>query len=84
MTAQDLLLTFLGSGAAHCVAVVEEHGNLIVALFLTGLLGSVTHCVGMCGPFVVAQAACRLEGIPATEMREWHRLKGGILVPYHV
>jgi sulfite exporter TauE/SafE len=26
------------------------------ALLLMGLGGSVTHCIGMCGPFVVAQA----------------------------
>ncbi|WP_337996477.1 SCO family protein [Oleispirillum naphthae] len=84
MNAQDLLLTFLGSGAAHCVAAVEEHGSLIATLFFTGLLGSVTHCVGMCGPFVVAQAACRLEDVPAAEMREWHRVKGGLLAPYHL
>ncbi len=84
MDAQTLLMAFLGSGAAHCVATVEQHGNLIVALFLTGLLGSVSHCVGMCGPFVLAQAACRLEGIPASGMREWHRLSGGALLPYHL
>jgi hypothetical protein len=72
MDAQTLLMAFLGSGAAHCVATVEQHGNLIVALFLTGLLGSVSHCVGMCGPFVLAQAACRLGEFPAAGMREWH------------
>jgi cytochrome oxidase Cu insertion factor (SCO1/SenC/PrrC family) len=84
MDPQTLLSAFLGSGAAHCAAVVEQHGSLIVALFLTGLLGSIGHCVGMCGPFVLAQAACRLEGVPATEMREWHRLTGGALLPYHL
>ncbi|MBM3630274.1 MAG: hypothetical protein FJX21_21000 [Alphaproteobacteria bacterium] len=31
------------------------------ALFLIGLGGSATHCVGMCGPFVVAQAGPRAE-----------------------
>lgn len=84
MDSQSLLMVYLGSGAAHCAAVVEQHGNLIVALFLTGFLGSVSHCVGMCGPFVMAQVSCRLEDISATDMREWHRLRGGLLLPYHL
>jgi cytochrome oxidase Cu insertion factor (SCO1/SenC/PrrC family) len=84
MDSQSLLMVYLGSGAAHCAAVVEQHGNLIVALFLTGFLGSISHCVGMCGPFVMAQVSCRLENVSATNMREWHRVSGGLLLPYHL
>lgn len=79
----DNLTLALTTGAAHCVAVVEDHGGLLLSLFFTGLLGSVTHCVGMCGPFVIAQTGAVLEGVPAGQMREWHRLKGGLLLPYH-
>lgn len=74
----------LAIGAAHCIAVVEDHGGLLISLLITGLLGSATHCVGMCGPLVLAQTGAALEGVPATEMREWHRLKGGLLLPYHL
>jgi sulfite exporter TauE/SafE len=30
---------------------------MVGALFLAGLAGGVTHCAGMCAPFVLAQAA---------------------------
>jgi uncharacterized protein len=79
-----LLLALLGASVAHCTAVAVEHGNLLVSLFLAGLLGSASHCVGMCGPFVLAQTVARLEGVPAARMTEFHRLTGAALVPYHV
>ena len=82
---QDLpLSTLLASGLAHCQATVEVHGGLVTTLFIAGLVGSIAHCVGMCGPFVLAQAVTRLEAQPAQTMREWHRLAGVALVPYHL
>jgi len=82
---QDILLiNLLASGLAHCRAVVVEHGGLMSSLFVAGLVGSAGHCVGMCGPFVLAQSVSRLEASPAAEMREFHRLAGGALVPYHL
>lgn len=78
------VLTVLGAGVAHCRAVAVEHGGLITGLFLTGFLGSAGHCVGMCGPFVLSQTVARLDAVPAAEMREFHRLSGGALVPYHL
>jgi hypothetical protein len=39
-------------------SIAEPSGGLAglsLALFLAGLAGSFTHCVGMCGPFVIAQ-----------------------------
>ncbi|MBY0430344.1 MAG: sulfite exporter TauE/SafE family protein, partial [Rhodospirillales bacterium] len=48
----------------------------MASLFLTGLVGSLSHCAGMCGPFVLSQVAARLESRPASRMREWHRLTG--------
>lgn len=79
-----LVLALLGAGIAHCQAVVTEHGNLLVSLFLAGLLGSASHCVGMCGPFVLAQTVARLEDVPAAGMQEFHRLAGAALIPYHL
>lgn len=82
---QDILLfNLLASGLAHCRAVLVEHGGLMSSLFVAGLVGSAGHCVGMCGPFVLAQSVSRLEAVPAAEMREFHRLAGGALVPYHL
>lgn len=84
MDSPAFLADALALGAAHCAALVEDHGGLLISLLLTGLLGSATHCVGMCGPLVLAQTGAVLEGIPASGMREWHRLKGGLLLPYHL
>ncbi|MGF1639790.1 MAG: sulfite exporter TauE/SafE family protein [Rhodospirillales bacterium] len=82
---QDLLLLrLLDAGFAQCGAVALAHGDLITSLFVAGLLGSATHCIGMCGPFVLAQTSARLEACPAAEMREFHRLAGAALVPYHL
>ena len=74
----------LESGLAVCRVVVETHGNLLTSLFLTGVLGSLSHCTGMCGPFVLSQVAARLEAIPAAGMSEFRRLGGAALVPYHL
>ncbi len=78
------LKTILESGLAHCRVVVDDHGGLLISLFMAGLVGGPTHCVGMCGPFVLSQVTARLEDTPAAGMREWHRLSGAALVPYHL
>jgi len=83
-TSDPLVLYLLGAGVAHCRAVVVEHGGLLASLFVAGLLGSVTHCAGMCGPFVLAQAVARLESTPARRMSEMRRLAGAALLPYHL
>jgi len=57
---------------------------LVAAMLMAGTVGGFTHCVGMCGPFVLAQTTARLEAVPAAEMREFHRLVGAALAPYHL
>ncbi|WP_020399868.1 sulfite exporter TauE/SafE family protein [Kordiimonas gwangyangensis] len=64
---------------SHCQAVIGDHGGLLLTLFLGGLMGSATHCVGMCGPFVVAQTAS-LEKTPSL----FARVRGLALMPYHL
>lgn len=80
----QLLNSLLTAGMAHCSATVTTHGGLITSLFLAGLIGSATHCVGMCGPFVLSQTVARLEAVPVGQLSEWHRLAGAALVPYHL
>ncbi|WP_137124122.1 sulfite exporter TauE/SafE family protein [Roseomonas sp. HF4] len=66
-------LTALGPGGLPAV---------MAALFLAGLAGGATHCAGMCGPFVLAQAAAvadRAAGGGALA-----RLSGAALAPYHL
>lgn len=43
---------------AHCSAFFSAQGGLFAAFFLGGLTGSITHCLGMCGPLVAGQSAC--------------------------
>lgn len=56
------------SGCLHDINL--SHG-LIVSLFLAGLVGGATHCVGMCGPFIIVQAG------------KDRNLRRAILLPYH-
>lgn len=77
-------LAVLTQGLAVCRVAVEDHGGLITSLALTGLVGSLTHCAGMCGPFVLSQTAARFEAIPVSAMNEWRRLSGALLIPYHL
>src|SRR5262245_38327356 len=69
------------SGAG--VAGMLDAFGLPLALFLAGLVGSLTHCTLMCGPFVLAQVAGRLEA-GAAAGGELVRLAGAALVPYHL
>jgi uncharacterized protein len=54
-----------------------------VSLFIAGFAGSLVHCVGMCGPFVLGQVMADLDRGPAT-YGEWQRLAGAALAPYHL
>lgn len=67
-----------------CRVAVQSNRGLLAGLFLTGLAGSLTHCTGMCGPFVLSLMTARLEAVPAGRMSEWHRWSGAALLPYHL
>ena len=84
MNEQSVLLTLLETGLANCHVSVTDHGNLLLTLLATGFVGSASHCVGMCGPFVMAQTVSRLENTPLRSMNEFSRLQGALLVPYHL
>lgn len=47
----DFLQTIMG-----CLQGVTLSHGLYGSLFLAGLVGGVTHCAAMCGPFVISQA----------------------------
>jgi uncharacterized protein len=66
-------LTALGPGGVPTV---------MAALFLAGLAGGATHCAGMCGPFVIAQAAAVADRAASGGMLA--RVSGAALVPYHL
>ncbi|MCU0986919.1 MAG: sulfite exporter TauE/SafE family protein [Acetobacteraceae bacterium] len=65
----------------HDLTTLGAAGTLALAgaLFLAGLAGSATHCVGMCGPFVLGQVTAGLAARPTLS-----RLAAGALLPYHL
>lgn len=69
---------------AHCLVVVSTHGSLVLAMLLAGLVGSLTHCAGMCGPLVAAQSLERAARRGTAEGQVWRRLAGGALIPYQL
>ncbi|CAN5834802.1 sulfite exporter TauE/SafE family protein [soil metagenome] len=57
--------------------------SLPLTLFVAGLAGSLVHCVGMCGPFVLGQVSTDA-GRTTGGYGEWQRLGGASLAPYHL
>lgn len=64
-------MMFIGQ-CIHDVAV--SHG-LLISLFLAGLVGGMTHCAGMCSPFVLAQVGSDVQ---------LQKLGKALLLPYHL
>lgn len=73
----------LAEWAHHCGLAFASHKNIMLTLFAGGLVGSFSHCAGMCGPFVLSQLTARLDAEPAVPLTEWRRLRGAALLPYH-
>jgi len=68
----------------HDLAAIGPGGvpAVMAALFLAGLAGGFSHCVGMCAPFVLAQAGARANRDAAGGMVR--RLAGAALLPYQL
>jgi len=64
-----------------CHNEIIMQGGLLSSLFMAGAVGGVTHCTGMCGPFVMSFA-------PHTEhdgaRNTLQRLSNDLLLPYHL
>jgi len=74
----------IAMAAATCGAAIDANMPLLASLFVAGLTGGATHCSGMCGPFVIAQAAARGGRERGGRGGEWRRATGALLVPYHL
>lgn len=57
--------------------------GVLLTIFVTGVLGSLTHCIGMCGPLAAAQTSMRLMGVQNSRISELERLKVSLLLPYY-
>lgn len=58
--------------------------TLIFSLISLGFFGGFSHCVGMCGPFVLTQVGNRMAKTPIENFSELQRLKNLALFPYHL
>jgi hypothetical protein len=65
-------------------AVSASAAGLPISLFVVGLAGSVTHCAGMCGPFVLSQVMADAGQAGQGGYGEWQRLRGAALLPYQL
>jgi sulfite exporter TauE/SafE len=74
------IVALCGSGL-HGLASLP--GGLPLSLLLAGLAGSLVHCIGMCGPFVLGQVIADSERARG-RYGEWQRLAGAALLPYHL
>lgn len=57
---------------------------LTISLISLGLLGGFTHCIGMCGPFVITQVSKLMEQTPLENFSNFTRLKNLALIPYQL
>lgn len=80
----DLISRFFAMCGDGLMAAASMPFGLPAALLLAGLAGSLVHCVGMCGPFVLGQVMASVEQPGDRSYGEWHRLTGALLVPYHL
>lgn len=55
----------------------------IISLFNLGFFGGFSHCIGMCGPFVLTQVTNKLAKTPLEEYQGLKKLQNLALLPYH-
>ena len=63
-----------------------QFGNigLIFTLFITGLVASFTHCIGMCGPIAISQMSIKLMQLPNKKISQYERFKTALIFPYYI
>ena len=58
--------------------------NLIFSLISIGFFGGFTHCISMCGPFVISQVSSNLSKIKIENYQGLQKISGIALFPYHL
>lgn len=69
--------------ATICRVALSQGGPVMGTLFLVGLAGGASHCAGMCGPFVLAQATAGAGARSGESTSRFYRITGAALLPYH-
>lgn len=63
---------------------IEHDIKLFFSLFSLGIFGGFSHCIGMCGPFVITQASQKIKNIEIEKYSSFEKLKSFALLPYHL
>lgn len=82
-SSMETITEFIGFCSQGLHGIGLQSVGLPLALLLAGLAGSLVHCIGMCGPFVLGQVVADSERTTGG-YGEWQRLAGAALVPYHL
>lgn len=65
---------FLGMGEA----------GVLLTLLINGLLGSFSHCIGMCGPLALNISNMRLMELEPNKMTQFSKIKALFAMPYYM
>ncbi len=68
----------------QCSIAFMQYSNIMLTMFLAGLVGSLTHCAGMCGPFVLAQSSYGRDTVSAAGGSGYVKVARAMLFPYHL
>ncbi|CAK6538086.1 MAG: hypothetical protein IRD7MM_06245 [Candidatus Midichloria mitochondrii] len=71
------------------IAVIDyglNYGSLglLMTMFVTGIVGSFTHCIGMCGPIAISQMSMRLMNLPKEKMTQKNKVLCAASIPYYI
>ncbi len=56
---------------------------VILALFVYGIIGSFTHCIGMCGPIALGQMNMRIMHLKKDQLNNFNKLNCALSLPYY-
>lgn len=56
----------------------------ITSIILTGIFGSFTHCIGMCGPIAMLQTSMRMMNIDTQSMKQSKKFSAALAMPYYL
>ena len=58
--------------------------SIICAMFIYGIIGSFTHCVGMCGPIALGQMNMRLMHLKKDQLNNFNKFSCALSLPYYL
>jgi sulfite exporter TauE/SafE len=56
---------------AHCAGLFSSEKGIFLTFFIGGLTGGFTHCLAMCGPYVVCEGLCKSKSCTKRQVSGW-------------